>query len=137
MAAKNCGVGELKKGARIVENKMLGIKMFWGFFVCLVGSGGKMVINLTHNTDFLPQAKKHKMRYTAEPCISFIAQSNNVIQSENQRHHYLRSPFLALSSSTALKLVFIYTKQTLRLYFLKWTLIGGTLIGAFACTFLE
>lgn len=48
MAAKNCGVGELKKGARIVENKMLGIKMFWGFFVCLVGSGGKMVINLTY-----------------------------------------------------------------------------------------
>lgn len=31
---KNCGVGELKKGARIVGNRMLGIKMFGVF--CLV-----------------------------------------------------------------------------------------------------
>ena len=39
-------VGELKKEARIVGNRMLGIKMFGVFF--FFGCRGKMVINLTH-----------------------------------------------------------------------------------------
>lgn len=80
---------------------MLGIKAV--FFAC---SGEKMVINfiILQSVLFLLQAKKHKMRHATEPNISLVTQSNNVIQSGNQYHHYLRPSFFAFSS-TAFKLV--------------------------------
>ena len=86
MEPKNYRIGELKEGARIIRNEMLGIKSlgcFW-FFLPLLEE--KLVINLTvlQTVHFLLQAKKHDLRHV----ISLVTQSNHVIQSGNQYYHY-------------------------------------------------
>ena len=88
MEPKNYGVGELKEGARIIRNEMLGIRMFGGFFLFffLPLLEQKLVINLTvlRTIHFLLQAKKRNLRHV----ISLVTQSNNVIQSGNQYYRY-------------------------------------------------
>ena len=88
MEPKNYGVGELKEGARIIRNEMLGIRMFGlvFFFFFFPLKEQKMVINLTvlRTIHFLLQAKKRNLRHV----ISLVTQSNNVIQSGNQYYCY-------------------------------------------------
>lgn len=81
MLSVDCGPQELwswrKKGARIIGNRILEIKIFAIF--CLVLERK----SLLENTHFLPQAKKCKMRCTTEQDISLVTWSNDIIQSGN------------------------------------------------------